>query len=256
MIRIGPAGTGGDSLRGMEAVKEDGLSACEIEFTHGVHMKNELAKQVGELAEKLDISLSVHAPFFINLASEEKIKIKQSEQRILQSCERGHYLGAKYIVFHAAFYGKRTPEEIYTQVKESVGIMQDKIDAEGWKVSLCPETTGKGSQFGDLDELLRLKKETKCHICVDFAHLRARTGTIDYDEVFKKIRPIGHIHSHFSGIEYTAKGERKHLITPPSEIKELFRYILKYGVDITIINESPDPFGDSIKMMRILKEMK
>ena len=102
---------------------------------------------------------------------------------------------------------------------------------------------------------MRLKKETGCHICVDFAHLLAREGKRDYDEILKKIKGIGHIHAHFSGIEYTEKGERRHLITPDSEIKELISFLKKYNVDITVINESPDPFGDSLKSKELAKSL-
>lgn len=256
MIKIGPAGTSGLGYeQGLLKCKELKLHALECEFTYGVKMSNAEAKKVGELAKKLNIKLSVHAPYWINLNSEEKIKIRQSQKRILDSCERGHYLGAEYIVFHAAFYGKKSHEETFDMVKESIMEMQKTIKKNKWNVFLAPETTGKKSQFGSLDELLRLIKETKCELCVDFAHLRARNQKINYDEVFKKLKEVKHIHSHFSGIEFSAKGERRHLITPDSEIKELLKYMIKYKKDATIINESPNPFGDCEKTLDILKSL-
>ena len=257
-VAIGPAGTSGLGYEeGLKKCKELGLDSLEIEFTYGVRMKNEEAKKVGELAKKLNISLSCHAPYYINLASLEKPKVYASKTRILQSCERLHYLGGKYVVFHAGFYQKKTKKEIYEIIKNEIIDLQQKIKEKKWNVILAPETTGKSSQFGDIDELLSLKKEVKCHLTVDFAHVKARNnGKIDYDELFKKIKNIGHIHSHFSGIEWTAKGERRHLITEAKDIKELLRYILKYKVDITIINESPDIFGDSVKTKKILDELK
>jgi deoxyribonuclease-4 len=96
-------------------------------------------------------------------------------------------------------------------------------------------------------------KETGCHICVDFAHLKARyNGTIDYDAVMKKIEHVKDLHAHFSGIEYTPKGERRHLITTEAEIKELFKYLNKYKINLTIINESPQPMEDALKMKNLL----
>lgn len=253
MIKIGPAGTGGNSLEGVQLVHDKGLDAVEIEFTYGVRMSNQTAKQIGDLAKKLKMTLSVHGPYYINLASEEKPKIGASIKRILMSCERAHYLNAKYVVFHAAFYGKRSKEQTYQMVKKAVLEMQKKIKQKKWNVFLAPETTGKASQFGDIDELLRLKKETKCYLTIDFAHIKARNnGKINYDELFKKIRPLKHIHAHFSGIEWTEKGERRHKITEAKHIKELLSYIKKYKTDITIINESPDPVGDSLKTKRML----
>ena len=254
MIKIGPAGSSGlGNEEGIRHAKELGLSALEVEFTYGVRMSNDEAKKIGLLAQELGISLSIHAPYYINLNSEERPKVHASKTRILQSCERGHYLGAKYIVFHAGFYGKEDKEKTYQDIKKEIIDLQKTIKQKKWDVMLAPETTGKASQFGDIDELLRLKNETGCHLTIDFSHLKARNnGKIDYNELFKKIKHIGHIHSHFSGIEWTAKGERRHLVTETKDIKELLEYIKKYGADVTIINESPDPFGDCVKTKRIL----
>lgn len=255
MIYIGPAGTSGLGYPdGLQKCKELGLNALECEFTYGVRMSNDEAKKIGEIAKKLGIKLSVHCPYYINLNSKEKAKLNASKKRILQSCERAYYLMAKYIVFHAGFYGGLEKEEVYDNIKKEIIELQKEVKKNKWDVELAPETTGKTSQFGDIDELLRLRKEIKCEICVDFAHLKARNnGKINYDEIFKKLKPLNYIHSHFSGIEWTTKGERRHLITKEKDIKELLAYIKKYKVDITIINESPDPFGDSIKTKRLLK---
>lgn len=258
MIKIGPAGTSGlGYFEGLKTADKLGLSAMECEFTYGVRMSNSDAKEIGNLAKKLNVSLSVHAPYYINLASLEKQKVKASKIRILQSCERAHYLNAEYVVFHAAFYGKKEKEEIYSIVKDEITGLNKTIKKNRWNVLLAPETTGKGSQFGDLDELLRLSRETGCFLCVDFAHLRARyNGLIDYDSIFDKLKSISHIHSHFSGVEWTTKGERRHLITDKKDLLPLLKQVIKRKKDITIINESPDPIGDSVKTLRILQEIR
>ncbi len=255
MIRIGPAGFGGSPIENIGHIAELGLSAVEVEFTYGVRMKKADAEKLGELNRKCRLMLSIHAPYYINLASKEKEKIAASKKRIIDSCERGHQMGAKYVVFHAGFYQGRDKEEVFQLIKKSIIELNETIKKNRWKIELAPETTGKASQFGDLDELIRMKKETGCHICVDFAHLKARNiGKIDYDEVMKKLKPLGYIHAHFSGIEWTAKGEKKHLITEEKDIKELLSYLLKYKIDATIINESPDPIGDCMKTMSMLEE--
>jgi len=257
-ILLGPAGSSGlGNEEGLKKCSELGLEAMEVEFTYGVRMKNEEAKRIGELAKKLKISLSVHGPYYINLNSEEKEKISASKKRILDSCERAYYLGAKYVVFHAAYYGKKSREETYKIVKEAILDMQKKISKNKWDVILCPETTGKGKQFGDLDELIKLSKETGCGICIDFAHLKARyNGKIDYDKVCRKVKGIKIKTAHFSGIEYTEAGERRHLITKDSDIKELLSYLKKYEISIRIINESPDTFLDCMKSKKIKEAMK
>ncbi|MBW2993056.1 TIM barrel protein, partial [Candidatus Woesearchaeota archaeon] len=152
-VYFGPAGFGMPSLDGLDEVKRFGLSCAEVEFVHGVRMSNKLASQVGEKAKKLGIRLSVHAPYYVNLNSEKETTIKSSKRHILASCERGHYLGASVVIFHAAYYGKK-PEVCYSAVKDAVIEMQGIIKKKRWKVKLAPETTGKLSQFGTVDELM------------------------------------------------------------------------------------------------------
>lgn len=257
MILLGPAGSPEkSSLEGVSRVKELDLDAMEVEFVRGVRMRNELAKQIGELAKKLNIKLSVHAPYYINLCSEEKEKRTASKKRILDSAERAHYLGASHVVFHPGYYGKYSKEEVYDIIKKSIIDMNKIIKKNKWKTKLAPETTGKKSQFGSLDELMRLRKETGCSICVDFAHLLARNGSINYKEIFGKLKGIKHIHSHFSGINYSEKGEINHEIMKEKDIEPLLREILKRKIKITIISESPITWQDSLKMKNVLKRLK
>ena len=257
MIRLGPAGSPVKStLDGLGYIKKIGLNAMEVEFTYGVRMRNELAKKIGELAEKLDISLSVHAPYYINLASSDKQKLEASKKRILDSCERAHYLKASHVVFHAGFYGRLSDKECYKIIKKEIIEMQDIIKENKWKTGLAPETTGKKSQFGSLTELLKLKDEIKCSICVDFAHLHARNGSINYALIFDQLSSLKHIHSHFSGIEFSDKGERRHLIMEKADFLPLAKEILKRKIDITIICESPVTWEDSLKMKGIIEKLK
>ena len=256
-IHLGPAGNcAGGILESLKRLKELELDGQEVEFTYGVKMSNSLAKQAGELAKKLGLMLSVHAPYYVNLCSEEKAKIEASKRRMLMSCERAHYLHASPVVFHSGFYGKRNAEDAYNCVKKSLIDLQKEIKKKGWKVKLAPETTGKLSQFGSIDELIKLRKEIGTDICVDFAHIKARNqGKLDYDELFKKLKGIKKLHCHFSGIEFTAKGERRHLIMKDAEIKELLKAVLKHGIDCMIIAESPVTWKDSLKMKEILKKL-
>jgi len=256
-IIFGPAGTGGIGYyEGIAEAKRLGLGALEVEFTYGVKMANQEAKKIGELAKTSGISLSVHGPYYINLASKEKAKVEASKKRILQSCERAHYLRASPVVFHAGFYQGRSEEEIYNIIKKAIIELQDEINKNKWNVVLAPETTGKKSQFSGLDELLRLRKEAGCGICVDFAHLFARNnGKIDYDEVFDKIKHLKHLHCHFSGITYTEKGERSHILLEKGFFAPLAKAIKKHKPEsMTIINESPDVFGDAVRMKEWFEE--
>ncbi|MCD6367796.1 MAG: TIM barrel protein [Candidatus Aenigmarchaeota archaeon] len=269
-IFLGPAGIplaakGLGIIEGIKKVKELGLHAMEIEFTHGIQVKNELAEKIGEESRRSGIKLSVHAPYFINLASVDPEKIKASKKRILASCEKANLMNASPVVFHPGYYGKYTPQETFEIIEQNILDIIEKIKELGWKCKIAPETTGKKTQFGSLDELIMLLKEigTKhATICVDFAHLWARNGgKVNYKEVFEKLEELklDHIHSHFSQIEYNEKGERRHLTfdetmkNPP--VEEVAKAILESKKDITIISESPVLEVDSLKMKKIFEKL-
>ncbi len=257
-IRSGPGGfDGGGPLEGLAKAHGLGLDAIEVEFTYGVRMKKDVAQAFGKKAKELGISISIHAPYYINLASEEPQKIVASKKRILDSVERGHDMGAEFVVFHPAFYGKRTHEQTYAMVKDAIIDMMKTIRENGWTPMIATETTGKPSQFGSLAELARLSNETGCAVCVDFAHIKARqNGVIDYDEVCTTLKTIKHITGHFSGIEWTAKGERNHIPTDAKLIEELFSYLKKHDISMRVINESPQPYKDAALQMSIARRMK
>lgn len=259
-IYLGPAGSpSASTLEGLSAVKEMGLNAMEVEFVRGVHMKPDLAREIGEKNRKAGLFLSVHAPYFINLASPEKEKVKASMKRILDSCERGHYMGAKFIVFHPAYFGKLDKEKCFEAVKQRVEEMNETIRSNKWNVSLAPETTGKHSAFGSLDETIRLAKEAKTSICLDLAHLYARNmGVIDYSEVLDRVGALRlkQLHCHFSGIQFSLKGERNHIVMGESPPFEPFaKELLKRDMDVSIISESPVTYQDSLRMKRIFEKL-
>jgi deoxyribonuclease-4 len=257
-IYFGTAGNIASNLvESIKKLKQNNLNSQEVEFVRGVRMDNKTAMIAGNIAKENNIILSVHAPYYINLASDEYEKREASKKRIMDSCEKAHYLGAKNVVFHAAFYQKKSKEEVYKIVKESILEIQKIIKEKEWSnVKLSPETTGKESQFGDIDELLKLKQETNCDLCVDFAHIYARqNGNINYKELFKKFNDnkITYLHCHFSGIEYTQKGEKKHIPTKEEFIMPLISEAIKHKITLNIINESPQPFVDG-KMSKELYE--
>jgi deoxyribonuclease IV len=258
MICLGPGGTAGLGYElGIQKIAELGLNALEVEFTYGVKMLEEQAKVIGELAKKNNISLSVHGPYYINLATKEKPKLYASIQRILQSCERAHNMGATHVVYHSGFFQKDDPQKVKESIIEATKLIMEKIKENKWKTKIAPELTGKPTQFGSIPELLELRDSTGCEITIDFAHEKARRkGNIDYAEIFDQLKGMKHIHSHFSGIEWTDKGERNHKITEREDILPLAKEILKRKADITIINESPDPIGDAYKTKEIFNELK
>jgi len=248
---IGPAGTGGDVFSGMGEIYSKGLGAVEIEFTHGVRMSNGTAKKVRE--NNPGLVLSVHAPYYVNLAAKEAEKQEASVSRILQTCERAHLMGARHVVFHPGFYMGREPGPVYNIIRDRIIEIMAIMKKNSWKCVLAPETTGKQSQFGSLSELLRLKKDTGCHFCIDFAHLRARKqGQVDYQEVLAQVTGMA-LHCHYSGIEYGDKGEKRHLLIDEDDFQKLA--MAAKSRDITVICESPEPLGDALKMKGVLESL-
>ncbi len=251
ILRIGPAGSDGlGNLKGLAEVARLGLDCMEVAFTYGVRMRPEMAETVGALAAEHGIALSVHAPYYINLAAYEEDKVLASRQRILDSCHRAHLMGARNVVFHAGFYQKRPARETYRLIRAQVRDLQQTVRREGWNVVLCPEITGKPSQFGSSEELLELAADTGCSLTVDFAHLYARQqGQIDYDALMPLLP--AELHAHFSGITYTAKGEKKHIRMQPNYFRPLLAALRHHGKQATIICESPAPFKDAVTMKKM-----
>jgi deoxyribonuclease IV len=259
VVKFGPAGIGPikDVEKTFKLYKEKGIRAAEIPFTYGIFIKKkEEAEKVGNTAKKFDISLSIHAPYWINLNSKEKKKIEESKKRILDTCEVASWMGAGTVVFHAGFYGKDSKENTYQEIKKSMIEMQEVMKKKKWKVKLAPETMGKINVFGSAEEILKLVKETGCSFCLDFAHLHARSlGKENYKEIYEKFKHFPDLHCHFSGIVFGEKGEKMHKLTPKEEIEKLIRAIPS-NKEITIINESPSPVEDSITSLKIFNGLK
>ncbi len=256
-IRIGPSGLGPikEAISNLEHYHKLGLTACEIAFTYGAYIKNKSdAEEIGERAKQLNISLSIHAPYWINLNSDDASKIKKSKERILESCKVGTWLGAKTVVFHPGFYGKRPREEAYKNIKKHIMEIQASAKKMKYTPRIAPEMMGKINVFGSVSEIYNLVSETGCGFCIDFAHILARDKKYRFKEVLKMFKKFAPLHIHFSGIEYNEKGERRHIKTPIKDFKELLKSIPK-NTETVIINESPQQIKDAVEGIKILKSL-
>ncbi len=264
-IKLGPAGVPmacqGSSIDAIKVISDMGLSAMEVEFVRGVKMSVATAEVLGKEAKKFGVGLSVHAPYYINLASEERSKIEASKKRIWDSLERGEAMGATVVVVHAGYYGKDR-ERAERMITNACIKMSEKITEKKWKIKLGLETTGRQSQWGTLSEILNLcKKAKKCIPVIDFSHIFARNGgNIDYSKILEMMKDYNYIHSHFSGINYSyvaeGKGnERNHEPIGKPDFKLLAKEIIKRKTNITIISESPILEKDSLKMKKTFESL-
>ncbi len=250
------------SISGINRIAELGLNCMELEFVRGVRMSPEMAREVGKAAKENKICLTVHGPYYINLNSAEKKKIEASKKRIIDSARIGNLAGAQSVTFHPAYYGGKKPEEVYQIVKRNLKEVLDKLKKEKNSIRISPELTGKASAFGNLEELVRLAKELHIGICIDWAHLHARTGGKynsfeDWDRVLKFVKKeigLDNLHMHISGINYSEKGEKNHLNLKNSDLKykELCKALAKNKVNGWIISESPNLEGDALLIKKEL----
>ena len=131
------------SLSGIERIKALGLDCLEIEFVNGVKMGLDTAAKVREKAVRLGVRLSVHAPYHINFNSADPGIRLQSRERLLKTARVGAACGASSAVFHAAFYGKDTPEKTYASVLAELRAVLSIVRSERLAITIRAETMGK-----------------------------------------------------------------------------------------------------------------
>lgn len=245
----------------LEELKIDGL---ELEFVHGVRMTPQNQEIVKQISTEKNMVLTAHGPYYINLNSKEEEKIEASINRILDTARMGKTLGAYSITYHAAFYMGKSKEDVYKQVEKANEIICKTLEEERNDIWVRPETTGKATQWGDLEEIVKLSKNFKQVLpCVDFSHLHARTNGLynTYDEFCRIFETIGNelgayalenFHAHIAGIEYGEKGEKKHLMLEESDMnyKDLMKAFKEFEVKGVVVCESPIMERDAV----LLKE--
>lgn len=261
MITFGP---GGNSLSwGKRKFPQDlpqylaelGLNGYEIECGRGVRIPEAAANLLPKLAEEHEIYVTLHAPYFISLSSVEEEKRLNSVNYILESAKAAKSVGARKIVVHSGSCSKISRAEALYLAKGTLKMAQAALDENGLSdIIICPETMGKINQLGTLDEVLELCGVDERFLpTVDFGHLNARTlGQIktreDYAKLLDSIEDalgfdrLSHMHVHFSKIEYTKGGEKKHLTFADKvygpDYEPLMEEFFKRGLEPSIICES------------------
>lgn len=245
--------------KGLEIIKEMNLDGLEVEFVHGVRMNDLNQNLVKDFASDENNLVTCHGPYYINLNSDEQEKIDASITRIIETANMGQAIGAYSITFHAAFYMKKNPDDVYKTVYSSMEKITSELEKSGNNIWIRPETTGKGTQWGTLEEIVQLSKEFKNVMpCIDFAHVHARNNGLynTYDEFSKMLEyvakelgdnALNNMHMHLAGIEYGLKGEKNHLILEESDMnyKDLLKVFKKFDVKGALVCESPNIEGDT-----------
>lgn len=279
-VRFGPAGIpirceGKSTLDGVRCCADLGLRAMEMEFVQGVRMKEDSAALVGASAKELDISLSSHAPYFINLCTDDPQKLANTKRHIISSARITSIAGGNITVFHPGFYQKLPHKEAYDRAKKNLSEIEAELGSLGVRIRLGAETVGKKGAFGGLLENIRLSQDLEMvEPALDFAHLHARGdfrihGEKEYKGIFDLLeRELGdyvrRFHCHFSEINYSDKGEINHYVLgtnnePP--FRPFMKVLAEHGYSGTVICETPnldidaltlqDEYGSCLrKMMR------
>lgn len=270
MLVFGPAGIPvssqkRDTTSGIKRVAELGLNAMEVEFVRGVRMNPEFAKEAGKTAKALNISLSAHAPYFINCASEDEKKREKSIGFITDTARIADALGAKIVVFHPGYYYKKDKNKTFSLMVDNIKKAKNIVEENKWNVLLAPETMGRQAAFGSLDETIKLCEETGVVPTVDFAHIHARgNGCLktknDFGKILDKLEKLNlkSLHMHFTGVEYKAGNEKKHLVLEKGDLDFglLAEELAERKINGALINESPNLEVDALYMKTVYDRMK
>lgn len=230
--KFGPAGNSESfsamgyksSLQVPQYIEQMGLDVFEYQCGRGVNIGAEKAAQLGALAKEKGIGLSLHAPYYISMSSVEEEKRLNSIRYILESARAVKAMGGNRIVVHTGSCGKISREQALQLAVDTMRLAIAALDSEGLDdIRICPETMGKINQLGTLEEVLTLcELDERLLPCIDFGHLNARTlgglkTEADFTAIFDAmenrlgVARLREFHSHFSKIEYTTGGEKRHL---------------------------------------------
>lgn len=246
-----------------EVIDKMGLDGLELEFVRGVRMSAESQKFVTKRIKEKNTIVTAHGPYYINLNSKEEEKIDASVVRIVDTAIMAASVGGYSITYHAAYYMNNDKDIVFDRIVKQTQRIIEILEKEGIDIWIRPETTGKVTQWGDLDEIIKLSKEFKQVLpCVDFSHLHARSGggVNEYSDFCNMLEKIGkelgqdaleNFHGHLAGIAYSDKGERNHLPLQESDMnyKDLLKAMKEFGVKGALVCESPN-IEDDCKLIK------
>lgn len=243
----------GGSIGAVLRCAELGLYALELGWVRSVRVSEQTCGDIKAAAQDSQVSLSVHAPYFINLNADEE-EWPKSRQRLMDAAHYGNLAGATDIVFHPGSYFGLAPQDVLPVAIERLAGCVEELREKGNPVILRPETMGKSAMLGSLEDTLEMSREIEgVQPCLDFAHLHARAGdgSINTLEEWLNLLEIygqalgqaglENLHIHISGIEYGEKGEKEHLALKASDLntEALLRALMELKCKGRMLCESP-----------------
>lgn len=255
------------SLQVPEYLTKMGLDAFEYQCGRGVNIGEEKAMALGEIAAKANIRLSLHAPYYISMSSVEEDKRLNSINYILASARAVKAMGGNRIIVHTGSCGKISREEALALASDTMLKALAALDENGLgDIHICPETMGKINQLGTVDEVMALcELDERLIPCVDFGHINAREmGSLkvetDFENIFNTIENrlgrerMQNFHVHFSKIEYTVGGEKKHLTFEDKVFgpcyEPFLETVIKKNCNLTVICESDGTQAEDAAAMK------
>jgi deoxyribonuclease-4 len=249
----------GGSVGGIYYLDDLGLKAMELGWVRSVRVSDKTAAAIKTAAEERDVLLSVHAPYYINLNADDE-EWPKSRKRLMDSARAGYASGATDIVFHPGSYFGQPPAEVLNTAIPRLEDCVAELRKENNPVILRPETMGKGAMLGSLEDTLEMSLLEGVEPCLDFAHLHARPGDGSVNSVKEWLdilniynnklgsNSLQNLHCHLSGIEYSEKGEKNHLIISESDfnLEALFQALLETDARGRILCESPTLEEDAL----------
>jgi len=278
--RFGPAGVppmfrlmGATTTDVPKLLHEEGLDAFEYQASRWgpkPQIKMQDAQKLGEEARKNDVKLSMHGSYFVNLSGKREV-VEASKRRLIACATAADWMDAYVVVFHTGFYGKFEKDYAFKTCLTALKEVSTEMKSLGLKVKLGPETMGRKFQVGTLEEIITINQEVEgTQLVIDWGHLHAlHLGSLKKVEDFRAIaekveeklgtQTVRSMHCHFSKIEFSSQGEKRHHTLDEEkygpEFRLLAEVIVDFGLHPTMICESPILDVDARKMQATLKEV-
>ncbi|MBD3406759.1 MAG: TIM barrel protein [Candidatus Lokiarchaeota archaeon] len=273
-LKFGPAGYPAEAKNSVKRVfqilSDVELDALEYAAVYGLRMGEKKAISIGKAAKSANITMSMHAPYYISLASKKDDVRERSRNRLIKALKFAPLMGVKRIVFHAGGYSGRDPNEAYQLILDSLQEVWSTAGHHGNGALLAPEIAGKLKAFGSVDEIIRICENVEgCIPTIDWAHMYARRqggiatkkDYLDILEVFEGRlgeKFTKNMHFHVSGIIFTKAGEKAHRPLDGKwgpDILPLVEVIREVGYKPTFISETPDSLKGALYTKYLFEEL-